>query len=93
MVHSVDVINEHSDGSGDQWINEEVTEESAAVSMAKEDAANEPGAIHTHACRDENESANAADSWGIRMTRSRRRGRDAAHSQEVISLLSVYQSF
>lgn len=47
--------------------------------MTKEGAVKEPGAIHTHACRDENESANAADSCGIRMTRSRCRGRDAAH--------------
>lgn len=91
MVDSV-VINEHSDSSRDQWINEGITEESAEVSMTKEGAVKEPTAIlHIPACGDENESANAADSWGIGMTVSRYWGCDAAHvtgsHQSSVSLL------
>lgn len=44
MVDSF-VINEHSDSSRDQCINEGITEESAEVSMTKEGAVKEPTAI------------------------------------------------
>lgn len=71
-VNVNDGINKHSDSSRDQCLNEDnsglkplTIQPSAEVSMTKEDAAKEPGPVHTRHCPDENESANAADSCGL----------------------------
>lgn len=72
---NVDGINKRSDSSRDQCIKENIigftdgtsaVTESAEVSMSKENAAKESGPVHIHHCQDENESANAADSCGLK---------------------------
>ncbi|XP_044217618.1 box C/D snoRNA protein 1 [Thunnus albacares] len=69
-----DGINKHRDSSRDQCVNKDITgtiddnraaRESTEVSMTKEDVLKEPGAVPTHHCHDENESAKTTDSCGL----------------------------